>query len=505
MTRTTRWRLAALGVLAFAASGLGQQTKKAKKVDVSLVFLTHNAVFEVSTDANSLVQWVKPIISGLELQFQKESERRTVVVQVTLRPEGNADVAIAGAPGLAMNDLAPLKAIVSAVKAPNSKIVDSAFRIVAKINGGAPEEQSELTPRIETPDEHRLSQFKAAETAERLASMRRWAREEALPLLAAFAGSAAPKFEGVRNLGKAIGGLDPTKPADIPALTDHNLDYWRAMMEMGHGIPLVTATSVTLHVANGEIDWARRIAQAIAPFDAGKSGPSYLLAQFRTMYDLFYKDVEAQISEGIPRHDQGKFEDALKIYDSVLEAYPKSAWARYERFQTRRGLAMKQQKSLEEVNQGWPEAYTEILACDPLYPESALARGADEMYAYSKRLESKELFKDRTKTGADIVRYADIALDLGVPDFAAMLYWHALIGIPPKEYGGRELLEYFLYCLEELGVKDLKASFKGDHVAEFAKIKAERIKLKHESRFYKVGAPPADAGVEKPKGDEPKK
>ena len=33
----------------------------------------------------------------------------------------------------------------------------------------------------------------------------------------------------------------------------------------------------------------------------------------------------------------------------------------------------------------------------------------------------------------------------------------------PEDYGGRELLEDFLYCLEQLGVKDIKENFRGDH------------------------------------------
>ena len=72
--------------------------------------------------------------------------------------------------------------------------------------------------------------------------------------------------------------------------------------------------------------------------------------------------------------------------------------------------------------------------------------------------------------------YADIARDLDVYGFAAMLYWNLLTAVKPEDYGSRELLEDFLYCLEQLGVKDLKENFRGDHAAAFARIKAERQK-----------------------------
>ena len=81
-----------------------------------------------------------------------------------------------------------------------------------------------------------------------------------------------------------------------------------------------------------------------------------------------------------------------------------------------------------------------------------------------------------TRRSTDLVSYADIARDLDVYGFAAMLYWNIVSAVKPEDYGGRELLEDFLYCLEQLGVKDLKENFRGDHAAAFARIKADRKK-----------------------------
>jgi len=138
---------------------------------------------------------------------------------------------------------------------------------------------------------------------------------------------------------------------------------------------------------------------------------------------------------------------------------------------------MQRGESAELAHAGWPEAWKAILACDPLYATMAIASSQEEAYRLVRRRELDELFKDQANAAKDIVRYADIALDLDVYGFAGILYWNALVSVKPDDYGNRELIEYFLYCLEQLGVKDLKNNFRGEHAAKFAKIKDERRKL----------------------------
>jgi tetratricopeptide (TPR) repeat protein len=490
-----------LGVAPLPSLAAGAADDK-KKVDVAVVFLTEMNIAETTIEVGPLSRWVKPIIEAIEARFRDEAGRRTVVVQVTLHPKGPARVEVAGKPAPSDDEVKALLKVADPARAPRTKVVDCSFRVVAKINGGHPDEGLPLSPRIETPDERRLAGFRAASTAERLALLRRWARAEALPILAASAAHAEAKFEGVRGLGRAIGRLDPDRPVDVAALTERNPDYWRALLEMAPGNPLVPAAHIALHVANGEIDRARRIAQAIDPFDANKSGPSRLLAEFRMMMGPFYKDVETRIGEGVALHDKGRFDQALKVYDAILKDYPGSAWAHYERFHTRRAAALQRGESVEQAHAGWPEARAAILACDPLYPTMALATGAVEQYHLIRRMEINDLFKDRDAIAKDLVRYADIALDLEAYGFAAMLYWNIVCAIKPADYGDRELVEYFLYCLERLGVKGLKENFRGDHAAEFARIKAERRKLMEENPAFRKGKKEKSGGPDPP-GPEP--
>lgn len=59
----------------------------------------------------------------------------------------------------------------------------------------------------------------------------------------------------------------------------------------------------------------------------------------------------------------------------------------------------------------------------------------DEAMKVTMRKEIETLFKEEGKFGRDVVRYVDIALDLGQPGFAALLYWNALTCIKPEAYG----------------------------------------------------------------------
>ncbi len=243
------------------------------------------------------------------VQFAGETKPRTVVVQITLHPDREAEVVASGRPALSDPEIKALLKVADASRAPRSRIVDCSFRVVAKINGGDPDADQPLNPPLKTPLEQRLSEFAALKTPAKLAYLKRWARTEAIPLIAQIASNVEPKYQGVRNLGKALKGVKPEGAIDVAALADKNPDFWRAMLEMAPGIPLIPATVVILHVADGEIDYAKRVADMFATFDRKQSAYSALLGEFSAMSGLFYKDVEGRIKEGIELHDAGKFDD----------------------------------------------------------------------------------------------------------------------------------------------------------------------------------------------------
>ena len=380
--------------IVFTTAGLAQEPKK---VEVSLEFLTEMNIAEIALDTDSLVAWVKPVISGLETRFENESGRRTIIVQVTLHPDRPADIAVAGKPALAAAEKASVLKLADPAASPRSKVVDCTFRIRAKTGGGFPDEKAPLEPPLETPDEHRFAELRAAKTADKLAIIRRWARAEALPVLAAMAAHADAKFAGVRKLGKAIGDLKPDAAIDVPALTDRNPDYWRAMMEMTPGNPFVPAVRVALHAASGQLDQARRYAQISAFFDARHSGFSRVLGEFRAMVGDFDADVQSRIKQGIALHDKGRYQQALEIYEGVLKDAPCSAWARYEQFHTLRTLALQGGKAVVPAEHAWSITRAKILECDPLYGSMAEASAPPRCTSSSAGCRSASSSKTRTK------------------------------------------------------------------------------------------------------------
>jgi tetratricopeptide (TPR) repeat protein len=488
-------------VLLAALPGFAQQnqrTKAAEKavakgpVQVEIHILTELSIAELTIETDPFSAWARPVIETIERLLSDERAHREVVIQVVLHPKGPPDVSVAGRPAPSKEEVQALSAAVSTARAPNAKLVDFAFRFVVKINGGHPARDLALHPPLATPYEQRLERFEKATTADQLSLLRRWSVEEVLPVLAAFANRVDPKYKGVRTLGQMVGGLDTSRPIDVEKLTERNSDYWRALLEMTPGEPLVPLVRIALHVANGEIDKARRFAEVASVFDAGKAGTSRLLAECRTMIGIFERSAARRINHGIKLHDEGKLAEAIQMYDSVLKDYPRCAWANYERFQTRRARAMKGEQAMTGPDSTWAQAAKTIYGCDPLYTSSGEATSGPELYRVLRRKQIEELFKTKGNTARDLVEYADIALDLDADGFAAFLYWQAAASMDPQSYKPRrfeDLIESFLYALDRLGIADIKENFRGDHKAAFARIAADRRKLMEQSPAFKAFKP----------------
>jgi len=459
------------------------------KVDSSLKFIAHVESIHVNIDQQPLVDWVKPIFEVLDKRFQSETKPRTVVVEVTLHPDGPADVLVGARPALADADVRAIQKAADTSRSPHSRVVDATFRIEAKLNGGTPEKSGPFTPPLPSPGDRKLARFKPASTKEKLALIESWARNEAIPLLGEFARRRDRlEHQATRDFGKLLASIKRDGPIDVPALSEKNDFFWRAMIEAPSGDQLVPAAWVALCAANGQLDYARRIADAIEPFSAEGFGSSELLREFRWRVQLFDQDLEERIQKGIALNDDGHYDEAIKVYDSVLADDPASAWAHYELFQSK---VAKSLKSKTPVALDWPAARKAILQADPLYGSMASAESPDELYDLLLRREIQTLFSDEHNATRDIFRYADIARDLGQPGFAAMLYWNAKRSIKPDAHENRNLTADALYCLEMLGVIEVKTKFPGDHAAEFKRLDAERAKRKKES--------PARGAIEEPK------
>ncbi len=464
------------------------------KVDSSLHFIADSETIFVNIDNDPLVAWVQPIFAVIDREFGGEAKPRTVVFEARLHTDRPADVSVSGRPALTEGQTRAVRASADVAKSPRTRVVDGTFRIVAKVQGGTPDDSGPLVPPLPTLGDRKLARFQPLNGSQKLAALQRWARTEAIPLIAEFAAHRDhPRDAAVRNFAKALRTVPRDGPVDVAALTDKNRDFWRAMMTAPRGDPLLPAAQVVLHVANGEIRWAKRIADVIDLFDGRQSGSSSVLADFRWMTDVFYQEQADRIRKGIALSDQKQFDAAIGIYDAVLKDDPKSSWALYERFHTMQMKGLTAKDPLDRVMEGWPKVRKAILDVDPMFATMAVADSPNAAYDLLLRKETEELFREGQSPGHSAVRYAEIVLELGQPGFAAMLYWNIARHMRPSDYGDRKLTEDMYYCLELLGLKDLKNGVLANPAAVFQRIDAERAKRKQESPAFRALAEPKEA------------
>jgi hypothetical protein len=316
-------------ILSLASAPLAAAGQEPEKVESSLRFQAHMEAIYVNFDQKSVVPWLKPIFEVLDHRFVKETKPRTIVVEVTLHTDRPAEVVVASRPALSDADTKAVLDTLDTAKSPHSLVVDGTFRVVTKVNGGTPDESGPFSPPLVSREDRELGSFHRQKTAAgKRAILRGWARTDAIPLLAAFAlHRNRPEDEATRGFGKGLQGVKGDGPIDVAALTDKNPDFWRAMIQSPRGDLLIATSAVALRAASGEIHYARRLAAALEAFASEDFGATGLLRDFRTRIRLCEDQLSPRMGNAITLHDEGRFDEALKIYDDVLKDDPKSPWA----------------------------------------------------------------------------------------------------------------------------------------------------------------------------------
>jgi tetratricopeptide (TPR) repeat protein len=195
---------------------------------------------------------------------------------------------------------------------------------------GAPDGESSCTPKLLSAHEQRLATLRAASLGERVRLLKEWSRQEVLPVLSAVMRSAEADFTGMRSVGAMVQRSDSSQP--VAELLDKNPQYWQAMLEMAPGNPLLLSSRLFLYVARGELDLTRLYLKPIYYFSKSDNLAHDYLEQLRDYVILFYESLDARIRVGVELHDQGRFDDAMALYDGILRDYPCSALAIYERW-----------------------------------------------------------------------------------------------------------------------------------------------------------------------------
>jgi len=462
-----------VALLALSSFALAQS-----KVELQLQLLTPDLIGDVTLDKDPFMQWIKEVTDAVEADLTQEKGDKDVLILISVHRDKDATFQIGARPKLAGASQERLLRKLTALKSPRTKVTDYSLIVAAKVNKGGNKDK-EFTPTLMTPEAHDLEEFEKLPLAEKKEALQLWITTDIIPIISHYEVIVDPKFAGVLSVGKML-EQKTFQSTSVDQLTDRNANYWRATMEMEIGNQLIPFTKVCMYFATGEFDKGKRLL-AITNYTSEKStGPAILSTGISKRVQLLDEALNSEIQKGIALHDKGKYADVIAHYESLLKVFPNSAWLNYELYYSRAA----QLKNDNQKVMLWTTTKPRIFACDPMYHMNVHASSGKEGYLLFRQQEINELFKTKDNFKTDFVRYADIALDLENYGFAAQLYWIIFTQLSEKEYGKRNMLAHYLYCLDKLGDKENIKNFKGDFPGEFEKIRKEREKLMKESPLY---------------------
>lgn len=451
-----------------SASGSGRS-----RFFVRLEVRSSEALVDYNFSGKELSDWGPRLSLALDESLGPESVAQTIIAQVTLHRDREASVELSASPVLSSALSQRLVRSLRESAPPKTKLVDFTLRVVAKVGAGSPDGESACLPKLLSPHEKRLAELQAATLGQRLQILQAWSVQEVLPVLTAAMQAAEPDFPGVRGVGTLL--QRERKHGPVSQLLDGSMLYWRGLLEMSPGNPLLLSSRLFLYLARGELDLTRLYMKPIYYFAKSDNLAHDYLEQLRDYLIAFYDSLDARIRVGVALHDESRFDDAISLYDGILRDYPCSALALYERWfaknekELRPGSAQAG-SSLDE----WEQVRSDVFRCNPMFEIDAVSVNEQRRQQMMRRLALRALWKDRRSEGEDYLRYADIALDLGEYGLAAHLYFLIGTGLSARAYGDRNVLAHFLYSVEKLGVTELKTLFKGDHQRDFADIDKQR-------------------------------
>jgi len=319
--------------------------------------------------------------------------------------------------------------------------------------------------------------IKAPGLKEQVADIRQWVITKVIPDLAAYNKNIDPKYKGVSNSLASLNDIDFSKPIDVKALSDKRFDFWRGVLEMNVNDQLIACIPMFLYAANGQIGAAESYASFVNAFSSDSSFANTYIAEFAERLKVFRKEHNRRVQEGIVLHDKGEYQKAIAIYGEILKDYPHSSWARHEKFLSNMVVDSSYSKN-------WPEEHKKILEGDHLYNKVTVINTGKEAYKAIQRMTLDSLFEDSKKLDEDLVTMAEITMDLGNYGFSAQLFWFAITHFKYSDADHSSILAHFLYCLEQLGVTEIKSNFKGDYEQAFKQITETRHKMMTDSEVY---------------------
>jgi len=465
-----------LAVFFFISYAMFSQENKPK---ISLNILANDNISEVNINQDKYIATIGKIIKHFEKEFKTLPKEDKIGVLIISHKAGNPTIKVYSEPKI--DDAKEQKIItdIKAYKLENTKLVD--FPVFISVNTKSEKEITEFKD-YKDPIQQKLEEYEKANLATKIQLNKDYAINEILPVLSAYQVIVDDKFAGVKNFGKLIEKTDFSKIQNTAKLTDKNPDYWRACMEMSNGNLLIPITKTFILVSQGEFDYAYKYTEILKIFADKESIATKYLKDLEWRLKLFNDTLNHEIEKGITEHDKGNYDKAIEIYQNTKKIYPNSSWNLYELYFSQNIKDVNNKKIESTDRTQWDNDKIEIYKHNPLYNMDVRASNAKEAYLLFRRQEIQTLFRNKNELLQDINKYADIALDLGVYDFSAQLFW---LAAPYMKNDSETAIHKCLYSLEKLGVKNLKENFKGNFNSIFKKIEKEKEKEMQENALYK--------------------
>ncbi|CAA6828634.1 MAG: Unknown protein [uncultured Aureispira sp.] len=451
-------------------------------VDIEVEHFTDDMVTVATLDTNFLYTWNERVLASVKAFLSLEKGNHDVLILVTMPKGKPAFVEVSSRPQLKKETTDHLiRRIESLSRPPRSTLTEYAYLITASVGKGCEDPQLKFLPKVALPEEKVRAKYEAADLPGKIKLFQNWVIEDVIPVLAYYEDTFRTELRGVNSIGdilsnKAFDSISSNK------LTIENSEYWRATMEVGSGDGLVILSKISIHIAKGEFDLAKRYLNVAQAFPEQNSMALNFYKQFDFRMEWLYDDVREQIRVGKKMQVEGDFEGAALHFEAEIDKFPKSADFNFEKYYSRSLLISEHDP--EYIIKLWKDCKEAVYACDPLYNMNVPAKNSKDLYLMSKRHEINLLFDNQVRISENILEYADIALDLEVYGFAAHMYW-LIIGNKPDAFPDRDILAHYLYCLEKLGDTENIRTFEEEYTRQkFKKIERERKEAMENSPVY---------------------
>jgi hypothetical protein len=452
---------------------------QSKEPELTISLLANDKIADVNVDQEKFINSIGLIMDYCKNKLSDFPNTQKIGILVIAHKNGKPTYKCFSNPKIAIELQTEILSELNNLEIENTKLVD--FPIFISINSGNNGEITDFEDFVD-PVKQKFEEYENADLQTKLKLNKEFAINEVLPVLSAYQVIVDDKFEGVKSFGQLMQKTNFSEIQNIEKLTSKNKNYWRATMEMNIGNQLIPIIKIFTLVSQGELDYAKKYMEIIQMFSDDKSTANYYLEELNYRLDLFNEQLNKEINDGIVEHDKGYFSEAISKYTEILKKYPNSSWALYEKYFSENAKNLAENKMAKDDRKNWDLSKIEIYKHNPLYNMDVRANNGKEAYLLYRRQEIASLFKKKDDNLKDIFKYAEIATDLGVYDFAAQLFW---ISATFDKDNSEKAIDNYLYCLDKLGETELKSNFKGNFDKIFKNIDQDKESEMKKNSIYK--------------------